>query len=326
MVTHTIIPLREFDRLAKSMAQACELESIEFSHDRLVDDFGPLFRRIVAAHSERRDEVVWAYGLRGERPEGIGYRKGLSELVLTNNKFGDGFVRELVRAISYDTYLLKLDLRSNRVDKLGVAEAVSTLDQNKSLVNLDLRDNPGYDPVICASKISKRLVANIKRYKKNPELYNLIDSRGWINAVLLPLEGTAKNKTDDKKRHREGCHTESSNYDMGFAKKYTSITDQETQTGQDQPSPIPAKEYSVCEEEGCANCKAMRERLRKVLAERDHDLAKGKRRTIPLTKDREDDSSADDDIKKKIEALLGQLTELMGRLEKRKKAHRRKAN
>ena len=76
-IRKTIIPLSQFANLAHSLQEAESIEIIDLSDDCIKDSYGLFIRKIISSHSERRDEIVWAYSLRDEKPPGILFRNGL---------------------------------------------------------------------------------------------------------------------------------------------------------------------------------------------------------------------------------------------------------
>jgi hypothetical protein len=101
--------------------------------------------KIVSAQSERRDEIVWAYSLRGELPPNNEYKQGLKQLILSHNNFSDILASEMVLALRNDLYMRSIDLRNNNVSEHWVVEFVKVLDTNISLTNIDLRENEGFN-------------------------------------------------------------------------------------------------------------------------------------------------------------------------------------
>eukprot|EP01022_Parablepharisma_sp_SALTPOND_P030439 TRINITY_DN7629_c0_g1_i1.p1 TRINITY_DN7629_c0_g1~~TRINITY_DN7629_c0_g1_i1.p1 ORF type:complete len:324 (-),score=46.91 TRINITY_DN7629_c0_g1_i1:97-1068(-) len=279
-ITHTLIPFLQFERLTRAICKSNIIETLDFSANRLDDSYGPLVRKMISSHSERRDEVVWAFGLRGEKPEGISYRKGLYELILVNNKLTDRFMVDICKALTYDSYMLSVDLRGNYFTQEGIEEGLKMLEENKTLVMFDVRENPAYNPEIHSGKIARKLTENINRYKKEPEMYGFIISRKIINNELLdtPFEKEElkpkKEKTRDNSKERRKLITK-------LPKRDTLATiEKAVQTNTE---------------------------LKEVFGSMDCS-----------TNDPSPVKEADVDVKKKIRSLMNELTELMDSLEKKK--------
>ena len=129
-----------------------------------------MIRRIIAAHTEQRDEIIWLLGLRGEKVKGISYRKGLYKINLSNNRLTNKFMLEICNILKYESYLLSIDLQHNYIGQKGITEALEMIEENNGLVYFDVRNNPGYDPKITSKKIKLKLKKNIKFHNKNKEM------------------------------------------------------------------------------------------------------------------------------------------------------------
>jgi hypothetical protein len=101
--------------------------------------------KIISAQSERRDNIVWSYSLRGEMPPSNEYKLGLKQLILSYNSFSDILASELVMALRNDVYMRSIDLRSNHISEYWVKEFIKLFDTNMSLTNIDLRENEGFN-------------------------------------------------------------------------------------------------------------------------------------------------------------------------------------
>ena len=121
-INHTSISIIQFVRLAKALYESPSIEIIDFSDDNLNDSYATMVRRIISSHSERRDEIVWSFNLRNEKPKGIAYRKGLHTLILKNNKFTERSLSEIGEVLRHDYYLLSLDMSGNKIGRNGLFE------------------------------------------------------------------------------------------------------------------------------------------------------------------------------------------------------------
>ena len=120
------------------------LEELDLSANGMLDsECGELVAKILIAHCEARDEVLWQYALRNELPPRQELR-GLKKYDLSFNKFGFRTALGLAKALKTDQNLRQMNLRSNLIPDEGVVEFLDYLYQNESLLNLDLRDNIGF--------------------------------------------------------------------------------------------------------------------------------------------------------------------------------------
>jgi Ran GTPase-activating protein (RanGAP) involved in mRNA processing and transport len=78
---------------------------------------------------------------------------GLRELILTRNKFGDGFAKGLTKFLIYDKYIKVIDLAANRITPVGLNILIKNAfkEHNDSIVAFDARMNPG-----CSERIMHR--------------------------------------------------------------------------------------------------------------------------------------------------------------------------
>ena len=87
---------------------------------------------------------------------------GLRELILTRNKFGDGFAKGLQKILVYDKYLKVIDLAGNRINRLGLNILIKlALADNQSIVAFDARLNPGAESKKLMEQLSLCMIKNI---------------------------------------------------------------------------------------------------------------------------------------------------------------------
>lgn len=99
------------------------------------DDMTCYIAKIISNQGEKRDNVVWLAGLRGEAPKFEDVKSGLQSLILRYNDFGNYICGDLSRVLLYDTYIKSIDLRNNRIDEKGVKDMCSFLKSNRTLLN-----------------------------------------------------------------------------------------------------------------------------------------------------------------------------------------------
>jgi len=93
------------------------------------DGASSFITKLIAAQSERRDNVVWLCGLRGEEPDNS-FKGGLQSLNLRYNSFKDYVACEIAWVLTYDTYVKSIDLRNNLIKEKGVKELVNVIKAN----------------------------------------------------------------------------------------------------------------------------------------------------------------------------------------------------
>ena len=154
-------------------------------------------KNIVSNECERRDNIVWLAGLRGEDPNSDeqvyetyseqqffkSWKSGLQSLVLRYNDFGNYICSELSRVLSFDIYIKSIDLRNNEIDQSGVKDLINSLKSNKTILNCDIRYNKGFIPYL-HRKLAINLLNNLRRAKLDPK----VDEQKWMNPDLLTIE------------------------------------------------------------------------------------------------------------------------------------------
>lgn len=143
---------------------------------------GGLIVRIIQAQTERRDGVIWVYGLRDEYPNNID-KVGLKSIILRRNKLGRNFMRALTRWVKYDEYLRHIDISYNRINIDSTKQFLVNFKQNKSLVSLEMRGNSGYTDSI-QKKFAFILLRNIEYCKNN----NKFIENSWLKKDIYDIE------------------------------------------------------------------------------------------------------------------------------------------
>mmetsp|Transcript_289 Transcript_289/g.314 ORF Transcript_289/g.314 Transcript_289/m.314 type:complete len:355 (+) Transcript_289:281-1345(+) len=166
-----LLDLPLLEAIMPAFCQSTSIETINLSCNGLTDKCSYLMAKIISAQSERRDNVVWSYSLRGEVPPGNEYKKGLKEIILSYNNFQDILASEIILALRNDLYLRSVDLRNNNIGEKQVMEFLKLFDTNNSLTNLDLRENDGFNAKY-HRQLALKLLKNIYKVKDAGELEN----------------------------------------------------------------------------------------------------------------------------------------------------------
>lgn len=58
----------EFEILYKGLMASNSVNTINLSNNRLDDNTGSMIGKLISAHSEKRDQYIWVYSIRGEQP------------------------------------------------------------------------------------------------------------------------------------------------------------------------------------------------------------------------------------------------------------------
>ena len=161
---------KRFAVLANSLCTAVKLRKLDLAHNDLEDLCGFHLGRMIGKNAERKDEAVWAYGLRGEQLA-LDLDEGLQDVCLANNKVSDRDIFDLGRVLYCDAYMRVLDLRRNRLSPQGINEVLSIVASNNSLLMVDIRENAleerSEDFLKVGYKITTKLMRNLKTLKSS---------------------------------------------------------------------------------------------------------------------------------------------------------------
>ena len=121
-----------------ALTKSMNIEEINLACNDLDDEYAYMLNKILSAHQEAKDELVWQYGLRSEKPPAE-KMISLKKLNLSHNQLTLKTVRVINRTIKSDSYCRCLNLRANDLDLEAVTELYDALKDNCSMFNLDLR-------------------------------------------------------------------------------------------------------------------------------------------------------------------------------------------
>ena len=70
---------------------------------------------IISSQTQRRDQVIWAAGLRNDYPSINEYSRGLISINLRGNKLGSDSAEYIWKSLSHDQYIRIIDLSENNL-------------------------------------------------------------------------------------------------------------------------------------------------------------------------------------------------------------------
>ena len=191
-VRNCTLPLDAYEILLKGLLTHERVEFLDLSENNLTDKYGNMISRIIARQTQRRDQVIWAYGLRNERPLTNDYTKGLISINLSGNKLGDMSAEQISNALMYDQYIRAVDLSSNDFSDNACKKFIYMLRKNCTILMINLKDNPGYDLNIHARLVMK-MANNIKvlyqqfRDRKF-EIEEFVSLKGFIDPTFFDVD------------------------------------------------------------------------------------------------------------------------------------------
>jgi Ran GTPase-activating protein (RanGAP) involved in mRNA processing and transport len=150
---------QEFDCLIEGFIEHLHIEEMNLSNNNLNDKHSYIISRLISRHNQRKDEVLWMYGLRNERPLKRRENKGLVSIDLSRNMLGNEGLEDIVNALRNDNYIRKVDFSYNMIKTEGFSLVNKLLKDNITLLNVNLVGNEGFDEF--KGKITFKLAKNI---------------------------------------------------------------------------------------------------------------------------------------------------------------------
>ena len=154
-INFSIISLESYEILLKSLLKHEMLKYLDLSNNNFSDKYGEMVALIISTQSQRRDQMLWASGLRNEAPQINESSKGLVSINLRGNKLSNYSAECLSKALSHDQYIRIIDLSENNLDNSACKKFIHMMRKNNILLTVDLRENPGYDEAIYQRMIMK---------------------------------------------------------------------------------------------------------------------------------------------------------------------------
>ena len=168
--TNCQITLNNYELLLQSLLTHNLLSYLDLSDNNFGDKYGRMISRIIVRHAQRRDQIVWSYGLRNEVPLSNDYKKGLIYINLNGNNLSKDSADSITNALYTDQYIRAIYLNNNKFDDTSCKKFIYMMRKNLTILTIDLRGNPGYDTSIHSRlvlKMSKNIRYLYHQYKKN---------------------------------------------------------------------------------------------------------------------------------------------------------------
>ena len=175
------IPIDAYEILLKGLLNHEKIEYLNLSNNNFDDKYGNIIGRIISRQTYRRDQAIWLYGLRNEKPQSNDYASGLISINLNGNRLSSSSAESITTSLASDQYIRSITLTNNLFDKNSCKKFIYMLRRNVTLLNIDLRDNPGYD-----DNIKYRLV--LKMSKNIRHLYNLFQKNVYTLGEYKKLQ------------------------------------------------------------------------------------------------------------------------------------------
>ena len=154
-INYCIISLEAYELFLKSLLKHEIIEYLDLSNNNFNDKYGEMIALIISSQTQRRDQIIWASGLRNDFPSINEYSRGLVSINLRGNKLGKYSADCITKSLSHDQYIRIIDLSENNLDNASCKKFIHMMRKNNILLTIDLRDNPGYDESIYQRMIMK---------------------------------------------------------------------------------------------------------------------------------------------------------------------------
>ena len=168
-ISNCQMQLKSYELLLKGLLNHISITYLDLSNNNMGDRYGSMISRIIIRQAQRRDQIIWSYGLRNEKPLNNDYKKGLISINLSGNKLGKDSAESIANALSTDQYLRAIYLNDNKIENSSCKKFIYMMRKNLCLLTIDLRNNPGYDEYIhsrLVMKMSKNIRYLYQQYKK----------------------------------------------------------------------------------------------------------------------------------------------------------------
>ena len=139
-ISNCQIQLNSYELLLKGLLSHASLSYLDLSNNNFGDKYGNIISRIIMRQAQRRDQIVWSYGLRNEKPSNNDFRKGLISLNLSGNKLGKDSAELIVNALGTDQYIRAIYLNDNKIENSSCKKFIYMMRKNLCLLTLDLRN------------------------------------------------------------------------------------------------------------------------------------------------------------------------------------------
>lgn len=195
-----------YDIIMNSIIVSESIENFSLINCNFDDKISNLIGRFITRQNQRRDEFIWMYNLRNEKPLSNDFAKGLISLDLSNNNLQDQFAETVCYSLSSDNYIRKMNLSNNFIGIKGCKAFSTLLKTNQTLLNVNLKNNPGYEDVNINSKIKLRLIKNINR-SYTDKMTDFSEIKKYIDFGLI-REMKKKSIEEDSSKENNNNHIE----------------------------------------------------------------------------------------------------------------------
>jgi len=343
-ITNSKMPLDSYNFLVESLLDHPSLSFLDLSNNNFNDKYGKIINRLIARHMQRRDQIIWSYGLRNEMPLTNDYKKGLISINLNGNNLSSDAAEYISSALYSDQYIRAVYLNNNKMDKSSCKKFIYMMRKNLYILTIDLRGNPGYDNSIhprLVMKMSKNIRFLYQQYKKGEYsedefegLKQFIDITFFDvdipqNVVDFYNDNLPENMDEDEDKDDNEVKTELEvNKNMSDIPEAREEDEDLTKTGKisNNINDKSNKSFNIVEENKklyTENLKLKKQLIELKVKNLQKKLLGYKNQNInEINESRESKSESIDSDYNRVELLINELNELMNKIEQ-KKSHRK---
>ena len=343
-ITNSKMPLDSYNFLVESLLDHPSLSFLDLSNNNFDDKYGKIINRLIVRHMQRRDQIIWSYGLRNEMPLTNDYKKGLISINLNGNNLSSDAAEYISSALYSDQYIRAVYLNNNKMDKSSCKKFIYMMRKNLYILTIDLRGNPGYDNSIhprLVMKMSKNIRFLYQQYKKGEYsedefegLKQFIDITFFDvdipqNVVDFYNDNLPENMDEDEDKDDNEVKTELEvNKNMSDIPEAREEDEDLTKTGKisNNINDKSNKSFNIVEENKklyTENLKLKKQLIELKVKNLQKKLLGYKNQNInEINESRESKSESIDSDYNRVELLINELNELMNKIEQ-KKSHRK---
>ena len=330
-ISNCQIQLKSYELLLKGLLNHIAITYLDLSNNNFGDRYGNMISRIIIRQAQRRDQIIWSYGLRNEKPLNNDYKKGLISINISGNKLGNDSAELIANALGTDQYLRAIYLNDNKIENSACKKFIYMMRKNLCLLTIDLRNNPGYDEYIhsrLVMKMSKNIRYLYQQYKKGEYSEEEFENyKEFIDATFFDVdipqeivEFYNKNLPETTEENGENQNLENLENDLNEEEEKEDKEDKE----KEEDKKIKKNNYIIDDEEKkdiiLKNKQLVDENL-KLKQEIIELKAKNLQNKLGNNKKNDVNKETESDIDSyyhRVEELINELNEIMNKIEKKK--------
>ena len=334
-ISNCQIQLKSYELLLKGLLNHIAITYLDLSNNNFGDRYGNMISRIIIRQAQRRDQIIWSYGLRNEKPLNNDYKKGLISINISGNKLGNDSAELIANALGTDQYLRAIYLNDNKIENSACKKFIYMMRKNLCLLTIDLRNNPGYDEYIhsrLVMKMSKNIRYLYQQYKKGEYSEEEFENyKEFIDATFFDVdipqeivEFYNKNLPETSEENAENKNNENFENDLNEEDEKEEKEEKDEKVEKVDDKNIMKNNYIIDDEDKkniiLKNKQLLDENL-KLKQEINELKAKNLQNKLNGNKKNDVNKETESDIDSyyhRVEELINELNDIMNKIEKKK--------